>query len=499
MIKARLIRYLFALHRWMGVTLGLLMLLWCVTGIVMIWQPYPSTTLGDRDYRVEGLQPIVAPDTAAFPDIPASATLSSARIEMLAGRAVLALAWREGEQAGRGLYDLATATPIEGTSEQDALAVASTYLARHKIKGKPEIQRMLERDEFVVAGYFNSARPFYEVKLNDPGDTVLYVSSKTGAVSQLTTASQRFWSWLGPIPHWLYFTELRKDSALWTQVVIWTSLAGSFLTVLGLFVGIRQFRRRKSTNRFDSPYRGAKFWHHMTGLVFGVLVLTFVFSGFTSMQPWGWLESGREAGEAVDRYAGEPLTWGEAKPAFEAQMIALRTISRERSVVTYTQLEGRPWFIWQSADGSKRRFDENGQPSPFDDIARERAAQALVGGQGAGRVDVMTAGDEYYYPGASSSDLPVIRITGSNDTRFYLDPDTGALRFIADDGAKGFRWWHMALHTFDVLGSPVREIVILLAMLGVTAVCGLGAWLGIKKLARGGRLDNIPKDEGPSA
>jgi uncharacterized iron-regulated membrane protein len=49
MIKARLIRYLFALHRWMGVTLGLLMLLWCLTGIVMIWQPYPSTTLGDRD------------------------------------------------------------------------------------------------------------------------------------------------------------------------------------------------------------------------------------------------------------------------------------------------------------------------------------------------------------------------------------------------------------------------------------------------------------------
>ena len=38
MLKARLIRFAFALHRWMGVLLGLLMLLWCVTGIVMIWQ-----------------------------------------------------------------------------------------------------------------------------------------------------------------------------------------------------------------------------------------------------------------------------------------------------------------------------------------------------------------------------------------------------------------------------------------------------------------------------
>ncbi len=493
MIKARLIRYLFALHRWMGVTLGLLMLAWCLTGVVMIWQPYPSTTLGDRDYRVEGLFPIRGPDAATLPDIPAAAALVSARIEMLAGRPVIAMGWREGDEEGRGLYDLATGARIEQVSEADALEVASTYLARHRLTGKPAITRLMERDEFVVAGYFNAARPFYEIALNDPEGTVLYVSSRSGSVAQLTTASSRFWSWLGPIPHWLYFTELRRNTPLWTQVIITTSLAGSFLTLLGLFVGARQFRRRQSTGRRASPYRGAKFWHHMTGLVFGVLVLTFVFSGFASMQPWGWLESGPKAGEAAERYAGEPITWAEAKPAFEAQVIALRTISRERSLVSFVQLDGRPWFIWQGADGSRRRFNAAGQPSLFDAAAREASARAL-GGEGAA-VDVMTAGDDYYYPGASSSDLPVVRVRAKDDTRFYLDPDTGAVRFIADDGAKGFRWWHMALHTFDVMSSPVREIVIVLVMLGVSAVCGLGAWLGLKKLARGGRLDNPPTSE----
>jgi hypothetical protein len=45
----------------------------------------------------------------------------------------------------------------------------------------------------------------------------------------------------------------------------------------------------------------------------------------------------------------------------------------------------------------------------------------------------------------------------------------------------------------------VREIVILLAMLGVTAVCGFGVWLGTKKLARGGRLDNTPRTAPPEA
>ncbi len=31
-MKARIIRYIFATHRWMGVVLGLLMLLWCLSG-----------------------------------------------------------------------------------------------------------------------------------------------------------------------------------------------------------------------------------------------------------------------------------------------------------------------------------------------------------------------------------------------------------------------------------------------------------------------------------
>jgi len=497
MIKARLIRYIFALHRWVGVTLGLLMLLWCVSGVVMIWNPYPSITLDDRDYRVEGLAPVIAPDSLALPAIPDTATISSARIEMLASRPVISLAWSEGEEGKRGLFDLATAAAIEGIGEAEALAVANTYVQRHKLKGEPTYLRAIERDEFMVAGYFNARRPFHQVALHDPEDTILYISAKTGEVSQRTTGSQRVWTWLGAIPHWLFFTELRRNTPLWTQVIIWTSLAGCFLTITGLFAGIRQFRRRKSTGKLASPYRGAKFWHHMLGLVFGVLVLTFSFSGFTSMQPWGWLENTQASGEAAERYSGQPLTWAQVKPALETQAVALRTVSRERSTVAMLQFEGRPWFMWQSADGSRRRLDASGQPAPFDEAAQQRATNLLAGP--AARFEMMTAPDEYYYPGASSSDLPAVRIIGEGDTRFYLDPDTGAVRFIADDGAKGFRVLHMALHSFDFVGSPIREILLVLAMIGVTAVCAFGVWLGARKLARGGKLDNIPKDETPAA
>jgi uncharacterized iron-regulated membrane protein len=494
-LKARLVRFAFALHRWMGVTLGLLMLLWCVSGIVMIWAPYPSTTLGSRDHRVEGLAPIALPEQIALPEIPETAPLSSARIEMLGDRPVMSVAWQGEQGGGRGLFDLSTAQKIEEISEAQALEVAQTYLARHGIAGAPSVKRLSDRDEFTVAGYFNSGRPYYEVRLNDAEKTMLYVSSKSGEVRQRTTDSLRLTSWLGAIPHWLYFTELRKDAALWGQVIIWTSLAGCFLTLLGLFVGIRQFRRRHSTNRLASPYRGAKFWHHMTGLVFGVLVLTFTFSGFASMQPWGWLESGPKVSEAVDRLSGKPSTWAEARPGLEKQIAALRAAPAEILQLSYSQKEGGPFFVRRLADGSRQRFAADGSAAPFGFAAQQRAASLLAGGGATPAIDLLTKGDTFYYPGAAASDFPVVRITvpDMDDTRFYLDPVTGDVRFVADPGARGFRWWHMALHTFDVLGSPVREIVILLAMLGVTAVCAFGAWIGMRKLARGGKLDNLPE------
>jgi uncharacterized iron-regulated membrane protein len=494
-LKARLVRFAFALHRWMGVVLGLLMLLWCLSGFALMYSPYPSTTLGDRDYRVEGLAPISLPEQTALPEIPSDAALSSARIEMLGVKPVISLAW----DGGRGLFDLSNAAKVASIDEAQALEVAGAYVARHGISGAPSIKRLSDRDEFTVAGYFNSGRPYYEVRLNDPEKTMLYISSKTGDVRQRTTASLRLWSWLGAIPHWLYFTELRKDTKLWTDVIIWTSLAGCFLTLLGLFVGLRQFRRRHSTGRLSSPYRGAKFWHHMLGLVFGVLVLTWTFSGFASMQPWGWLESGPEVGEAVDRLTGKPITWSQAKPAIEAHLAALKEEQGEAVQLSLSAQDGRPWFIKRTADGSRERLDAAAASAPFDEDARQRAA-ALLAGEKTAQVELMTAEDDYYYRGAAASDFPVVRVTvkEADDTRFYLDPVSGDVRFVADPGARGFRWLHLGLHRFDFFGwlrvRPVWDIVVWLLMLGVTAVCALGAYMSIRKLARGGKLDNQPLD-----
>ena len=71
--------------------------------------------------------------------------------------------------------------------------------------------------------------------------------------------------------------------------MVWTSIVGTFWTVIGLYIGIAKYRRYKS-GRW-SPYRGWFYWHHITGLVFGVLTLTWVMSGLFTMNPFGFLDS----------------------------------------------------------------------------------------------------------------------------------------------------------------------------------------------------------------
>src|SRR6185503_19603692 len=105
----------------------------------------------------------------------------------------------------------------------------------------------------------------------------------------------RFWNWLGAIPHWIYFTPLRANPPLWRQVVLWASAPGILLAVTGIWIGILRLR---------TQYRGWKNWHQWSGIIGGLFLLTWIFSGWLSVNPNGWLSGGSPDAEALLRYAG---------------------------------------------------------------------------------------------------------------------------------------------------------------------------------------------------
>ena len=110
----------------------------------------------------------------------------------------------------------------------------------------------------------------------------------------------------GVIPHWLYFTPLRMNQPLWYDHRLPSEL-GVVMAVLGLVVGVMRFKPTRPFRVMASiPYAGWMRWHYMTGVVFGVFTLTWVFSGLLSMEPFAWTNA---TGLEVERevMTGGPL------------------------------------------------------------------------------------------------------------------------------------------------------------------------------------------------
>jgi uncharacterized iron-regulated membrane protein len=472
------------LHRYLGVVLGVLMLAWFISGIVMMYVPYPQR--GESE-RISALAPIPWDRCCNFAGVrlAAGALVESAQVENVADEPVLRLSTEDGPiiadlKGGQvlALGDTQANRVAQITAER-IMGAAPLVLSADKI----------ENDQWTVGDNSVNRRPLYRFMFNDPEATRLYISSVTGEVVVWTTRTQRFWNWLGAVPHWLYFTEFRRNGALWVQTIIWSSLLGTFLTVIGLYLGIMRFRKGKGGRL--SPYHGWFYWHHITGLFFGLVTLTWVVSGLFSMQPWGFLESA--GGDERQRLAGAYPQWGQVQRSLESV--------RGGRMIDVVSLRAAPFggdLFWLAShrDGGVTRLDAAGNPAPFTPDDLSRAAGLLAGGRGIRSAELVDSEDGYYFrfQGFAERDplvLPVYRIALNDDgnTRYYLNPSTGALLLRVDAAERGYRWLFNGLHRWDftaaIRSRPFWDILVLFLMLGSTAGVATGVYLAVRRV----RLD----------
>jgi hypothetical protein len=478
-------RYLILIHRYLGTGVGILMVGWCLTGVVMMYVRYPLLT---QTERLQHLQPIDWRGccVVSAASLPVDAAIDGFQIESLADRPVLHVQF-----AGRSrpLIDLIDGHAIAVVSQRRSANAAARYRsesADHSGPGAappPRLIGLITYDQWTVSGEFNPLRPLYRFALDDPSGTQVYVSANSGQVVQATTRYQRFWNWLGAVPHWLYFAQLRHDAAVWIQVVIWASLAGCFLVVFGIYLGLRQFLRRPAGHW--STYRGLLYWHHVPGLIFGLFALTWVTSGLISMNPWGFLD-GDGSNSAVDDLLGPPMSVVQVKqvlralPTFAAGVVAIQS----------ARLWGQPYLVVTTSAGSQQRFGLDGNPAPLA-AADWRKVAGTLGGATASAAELLTTGDRYYYsrPGVSKP-FPVWRLilNDAHRTRYYLDPITAAPREVIDSDGRWYRWLHVGLHTLDfstaMRSRPMWDVLMLGLLAGVTVICGTGTWLGWRRYIR---------------
>ena len=284
-------RSLIFVHRWLGVALSVIFLIWFVSGIVMMYWSFPGISAEDRLQRAPTLDParITVSPEQAFAALNRDRAAAQVRLSSFDGRPVYRFGGGGGRDGGRGGGG-AMVYADDGTVHQNVDA-AMIDRAAAAWAGRPLTeatkQAVEEVDQWTVGG-LRTVRPLF--KYSWPDGQQVYVNGNTAEVAQYTTTASRFWAYLGAIPHWLYFTPLRKHQPEWFSFVVWSSLFGTVAALMGVVIIIWMYSPRKRYRHAGAPtsipYRGWKRWHAIAGLFFGVVTTTWAFSGLLSMGPF---------------------------------------------------------------------------------------------------------------------------------------------------------------------------------------------------------------------
>jgi len=474
--RSGMLRLLLLTHRYLGIAVGWVISLWCLSGFVMMYVPYPELT---PEERLAGLEPLDLFGCCQLPEHFAGHAVEGFTIEMATGRPVLRLF--NGRQQ---VIDLASGEVLGTFDGRQARAIAHSAARAFGAAGAPELRGLVERDQWTVAGSYHPHRPLYHFAAGDPAGTEFYVSSTTGEVVQMTTAGVRFWNWIGAVPHWLYPTVLRQHSAIWAQVVIWLSIVSLFLTVAGITIGYQQFRFRRRGGW--SPYKGWWLWHHYLGLAFGLFTLTWLLSGLFSVNPWGAFE-GRSFAAETARLRGPELDYDDIRSF-------LRLLGETAVPVGTVRLTGAPvtgdlGVVAADAEGSRQRLaGDSLRIAPLAESYFASAAAVLRPDEPLHDAGWIAEGDAYYYTHHETRRFPVFRIRYRDGERFYLDDVSGELAFAVDRERRWGRWAFHALHRGDftalLRSRPLWDVMMWFLLLGVTAAALTGNWLGCRRMVR---------------
>jgi len=489
-LSARAKRWLYLIHRWAGIVLCLFFAMWFISGVVMMYVGYPKLTPQERLAHLPALDSAAVTVTpaqalaAAGAKDPAGMVLAAAR-----GGAPVYVIPGEARRAPR-MVDAASGALLPPADAATALATARAWAAGQYAA---HYQGAVDEDAYTHSRALGPDRPLHRVDLDDPAHTRLYISSATGMVVLDATRAERIWNYAGAWIHWLYPFRGNALDGWWHDIVVWLSVAGVLLAVTGTVVGILRWRfSRPYASGSRSPYRESMMrWHHLSGLLFAAITITWIFSGLMSMNPWKLFSSGA-APLAQVAYAGAP---GDALATPGELIAALPAAPRE---LRWARTDGQDVVLARSAAGASLVLSaSNAQPYAFDPAALRAAAARLVPGARLANAETLEAYDFYYYArdehamlGHVEKPLPVWRLAYDDPqaTWVYLDPRTGQIVSRQDSGSRTSRWLFAFLHSWDWTGllsrRPLWDALLVFLSLGGAALSLTGAVIGWRRLGK---------------
>ena len=495
-------------HRYLGIAVSLLAVMWFATGITMMYV---------------GGMPRLTPERrlASLPEIDLS------QVKITAAEAAARAEYDPPPSAtlvnvmNRPAYRFGRPDPVTVFADTGELLAPIEAPAARRVAADfmrlPEdrvafVETIVDTDQWTLG---QAQPPLHRFRVDDEEGTELYVAPGTADVVQLTTRRGRALAWVSTIPHWLYFSALRNNQPLWYRIVVWGSGLVCVAAVLGLALGVTQWRRRKPFDLSASiPYRGAMRWHYVTGVVFGVFTFTFAFSGLLSMEPFAWTS-------APDlRIPREALTGGDLQlarfPAMQPEPWAALLGGRALKEVDFVRLQDEPYFVVRSTEraGAEVKRERLHQPyyitgraerdrmvvaagtleprqTPFTATSLETRVRAALPDVQVVETALLTEYDSYYYSRNGQAPLPVVRLKLDDpaETWVYIDPEMSQILSQVHRLSRVERWLYNGLHSLDFAfwynRRPLWDIGMIVLLLGGLMTSGIGLVLGVRRIRRG--------------
>jgi hypothetical protein len=510
-------RQLFLFHRWAGIVLCLFFALWFVSGIFMMYVEFPQLSKPERlggarllNFSAATLTPADAVKKLQWKDFTRGATPSalkqisvadpeqqvtprSIRLAMIAERPAYVIHADNGAQPRVVFADNGEVLrEVSRKAAEDAVAgfvqrsVASRDESAPPFEGSSIVfGGTVQTDQWTVSAALNDHRPLLQFAVNDDEGTVLYVSSTTGEVVRDTHSTERVLNYFAAVTHWLYPTFVRKYPEFWEWMVDILSGVGVVLAITGLWIGWLRWNRRARPGKPQVPYKGLMRWHYFTGIIFGVLTVTWVFSGLLSMNPLNLNPPRRAQADQQLLYTGKLLTVGD----FQVPPQGFGLLAVEADLVHYA---GQPFYRVTDRDGAARMVAGNVTATTLPDAEAMLArAPGLIPEAPLVEATVLTAYDNYYYsrhPEQGDRPLPIIRVRFDDErhTWFHLDPLTGQILDRSTRTNRVYRWLYNGLHSFDIWWlwqhRPLWDICVIVFSLGGLLLSVIGVVIGWRRL-----------------
>ena len=481
------------IHRYVGFALSLFFLLWFLSGFVMMYKDFPYLSRKEALERVEGIpkeQARVSPYALSLKQNLSPHSWASIKMVALRGRPV----YKFQDNTGKfHCFFADNGEKVPSVNKNEAKRIARRFMRNGAAIAKVEVAN--ELDQWTPRTRFLPYLPAYRVYSDDGNGTVCYVSSVTGEVFQKLDRADKIWAWLGAIPHWIYFKDLRIRTQLWRDVLVAISILGSIMCLAGLYMGIVRVRWKKQKKWTFSPYKKVWFkWHHYTGFIFGLFTFTWILSGLFSMNPWKWSPSNSLDEQSLEVWSGGGLAPERfVRPPADV-LSALNDVDQKGvSELALTCFAGKSYYEVWMADGSVKLLPGQQTHVSFEGLEAKAYAhqvQELHPEAKHLKATILKDYDAYYYDKHRTRPLPVVKIDVNDklNTTYYINPKTTKVLMKYETTSRINRWLYHGLHSLDFPGlffrRPLWDVVVIILMLGGTSVSITGLVLTCKWVKR---------------